>query len=311
MRYRRLGNSGLEVSETGLGTNNFGRRMNFKETRAVLDCAIDLGVNLIDTADMYSRGASESYIGRALRGKRGRVALATKFASRTFDGPHGEGGSRMHIVRAIEESLTRLNTDHVDLYQIHFPDPHTPIEETLRALDDLVRSGKVRYVGCSNFAPWQIADAAWVSRINSLPGFVSAQPEYSMLHRDGEADLLAVCSKYGLGILPYRPLAHGFLTGKYRRGEPPQPGLRLDGDEAARERRLTDTNFDLLDRLAAFAAERDRSLTDLAFAWLLAHPQVGSVIAGASNPEQMSQNAAASGWQLTADERDELDGILG
>ena len=310
MRYRHLGTSGLEVSETGLGTNNFGRRMGFKETRAVIDCAVDLGVNLIDTADMYSRGVSERYIGRAIRGKREKVLIATKFGFRIAEGPHGEGGSRKHVVDAIEDSLRRLGTDYLDLYQMHRPDPDTPIEETLRALDDLVRAGKVRYIGCSNFAPWQMVDAAWTSRVNGLARFVSTQPEYSTLHREGEGELLAVCTKHGLGILPYRPLAHGFLTGKYRRHEEPPPDLRLALDEAARARRLTDANFDVLDGLTEFAGKRGHSMTDLAFAWLLGHPEVSSVIAGASTPEQMSQNAAASDWQLTGEEMGELETIL-
>ncbi|MBI4304716.1 MAG: aldo/keto reductase [Chloroflexi bacterium] len=310
MRYRHLGNSGLEVSEIGLGTNNFGGRMDAAQAAAVIDRAIELGINMIDTANIYSKGLSEQYIGRAIKGKREKVLLATKFGMKWADGPHGMGGSRQHIADQVHGSLQRLGTDYIDVYQFHQPDPNTPLEETLRALDDLVRAGKVRYIGCSNFPGWQIADAAWTSDRNGLVKFVSAQPEYSMLERSIEKEVLPACRHFGLGILPYYPLAHGFLTGKYRRGMPPPQGTRLAVLESARQRRLTDQNFDVLERLEGWLKPRGHSMVDLAFAWLLAHPEVSSVIAGASTPNQVEQNAAACNWKLSNEELAEVNKAL-
>ncbi len=310
MKYRRLGASGLEVSETGIGTNNFGGRMNADQTAAVVHAALDNGINLFDTANMYSHGVSEEYLGKALAGRRSDAVIATKFGMFWEEGPNGMGGSRKHIMDSLEGSLKRLGTDHVDLYQIHRQDPDTPIEETLRALDDAVRAGKVRYIGCSNFDAWRIADAIWTSEHYNLARFVSAQPEYSMVVRDIESDILPACENYGLGILPYFPLAHGLLTGKYRRGQDVPEGTRLALTPAAQERRLTDSNFDLLEHLDRFVAERGKTLVDLAFAWLLAHGAVSSVIAGASNPDQVAQNAAAADWELSSKEMAELDGLL-
>ena len=224
MEYRRLGSSGLEVSEVGLGTNNFGGRMDLRQTQYVVRRSVDLGINLLDTANSYGGSLSEEYIGKSIDGIRDRVLLATKVASSMGDGPNGKGASRSHILEQIEGSLKRLNTDYIDLYQIHFPDPKTPIEETLSTLDDLVRQGKVRYIGCSNFPAWQVARAVEVSRGINLESFVSVQPQYSMLEREVEKELAPCCEAYGLGILPYFPLAHGFLTGKYRRGQPMPDG---------------------------------------------------------------------------------------
>ena len=310
MKYRRLGASGLEVSEIGIGTNNFGGRLDAKQSATVVHAALDRGINLFDTADIYSHGVSEEHLGKALDGRRQGALIATKFGMLWEEGPHGMGGSRKHIIDSLEGSLKRLKTDYIDLYQIHRQDPETPIEETLRALDDAVRDGKVRYIGCSNYDAWRIADAMWTSEHYGLARFVSAQPEYSMLVRDIEPEILPACSNYGLGILPYFPLAHGFLTGKYRRGEDVPEGTRLALTPAAQGRRLTDSNFDVLEALGAFVGERGKTLVELAFAWLLAHPTVSSVIAGASNPEQVTQNAAAAEWVLTAKEMAELGRVL-
>ena len=310
MKYRYLGNSGLEVSVIGLGTNNFGGRMEFKEAREVSFTALDEGVNLIDTANIYSHGNSEEIIGRSLVDRRDEALIATKFGLLWEDGPHGKGGSRKHIVDALEGSLRRLQTDHVDLYQIHMQDPETPIEETLRALDDMVRDGKVRYIGLSNFDPWRIADAQWTARHHGYTPFISSQPEYSMLERGVERAVLPVSENYGLGTLPYFPLAHGFLTGKYRRNEAVGENTRLALTPAAQERRLSDANFDILDQLEVFVEKRGHTIVELAFAWLLGTSAVSSVIAGASTPDQIRQNAAAADWELTADEMEELNGIL-
>ncbi len=310
MKYRRLGASGLEVSETGIGTNNFGGRLDAGKSADVVHAALDNGINLFDTANMYSHGVSEEYLGNALKGKRTQAVVASKFGMFWEEGPNGMGASRKHIMDSLEGSLQRLGTDYLDLYQVHRQDPNTPIDETLRALDDAVRDGKVRYIGCSNFDAWRIADAMWTSEHYNLARFVSAQPEYSMVVRDIEAEILPACENYGLGILPYFPLAHGLLTGKYRRGEDVPEGTRLALTPAAQDRRLTDQNFDLLYQLDQFVSTRGKTLVELAFAWLLAHPAVSSVIAGASNPDQVAQNAAAADWELSSDEMKELDGLL-
>ena len=220
MEYRKLGSSGLDVSVVGLGTNNFGRRLDYEATERVVLSALDEGVNTIDTANSYGDSLSEEYIGRALEGRRGEAVIATKVASPRGDGPNSVGASRKHILDQVEGSLKRLRTDHVDLYQVHFPDPTTPIDETLRTLDDLVRSGKVRYTGCSNFAGWQLAQAMERAIAVGSEPFASVQPPYSMLQRDIEKELVPCCEAYGVGILPYFPLANGLLTGKYRRGQP-------------------------------------------------------------------------------------------
>ncbi len=313
MEHRHLGNSGLEVSEIGLGTNNFGGRMDAAQAAEVLNAAIDCGVTLIDTADTYSKGLSEDYIGQALgdhTGKRSSVFIATKVGIIFGPGPSGQSGSRKHIMDGCEGSLRRLQTEYVDLFQFHRPDPKTPLEETLRAFDDLATQGKVRYIGNSNFAGWQIAEADWIARSGHMTPFVSTQPEYSMLERSIEAEVLPAARKYGLGILPYFPLAHGFLTGKYERGTAVPEGTRLALTPAAQDKRLTERNFDIIESLEDWVAKRGTSLVELAFAWLLAEPQISSVIAGASTPEQIAQNAAASGWRLTVEEKSELDAIL-
>jgi len=303
MKMRRLGDSGLKVSEVGLGCNNFGMRIGQDEATAVVDAAIDAGVILFDTADIYGGSQSEVMLGKALGARRKDVIVATKFAMTLGDWPpQNRGGSRRWIMQAVDDSLRRLGTDYIDLYQMHTPDPDTPIEETLSALDDLVRAGKVRYLGNSNFTGWQIADADWTARSKSLSRFVSAQNNYSLLERGVEAEVLPASERFGLGILPFFPLASGLLSGKYHRGEPAPEGSRLAAWGSRGAKSLSDRNFDRVEALAAWAAERDHTILDLAFAWLLGHPAVSSVIAGATRPEQVRGNAATADWVLTPDE---------
>jgi aryl-alcohol dehydrogenase-like predicted oxidoreductase len=301
MEHRRLGASGLKVSEIGLGCNNFGMRIDQEATTAVVDAAIESGVTFLDTADVYGgRGRSEEMIGEALKGgKRHQVVLATKFAAPMGDGPDQRGGSRRYVVEAVEASLKRLKTDFIDLYQMHQPDPDTPIDETLGALDDLVRGGKVRYIGNSNFTGWMIADADWVARSEHMNRFVSAQNNYSLLERRVEHEVTPACAKFGLGMLPYFPLASGMLTGKYRRGEAPPEGTRMAAWGPRAQAALNDRNFDKVEALTDWARERGHDLLELAFAWLLGHGVVSSVIAGATRPEQVKANAATAAWKLT------------
>ena len=308
MEYRYLGRSGLQVSAIGLGTNNFGGRLDAAASAVVINHALDMGINMIDTSNSYGGTYSEEYIGRALKGKRHQAVIATKVSSRMADGPNNAGNSRKHIMTEVENSLRRLNTDYIDLYQIHWQDANVPIEETLRALDDLVRQGKARYIGCSNFMAWQVCEAAWTSRSLGVTAFASVQPKYSLMDRAIEAELTPFCREYRMGILPYFPLENGFLTGKYKRGQVAPQGTRLaDGDRGM----FTDANFDLLEALEAFCAERGRSVLELAFAWLLANPDVSSVIAGATRAEQVVANAKAAAWTLTAQELAEVNAIIG
>lgn len=303
MTYRRLGASGLEVSVVGIGCNNFGGRMDAGEVQVVVDAALDAGINLFDTSDSYGNGASEELLGRAIKGRRDEVVVATKFASPLGTQPNNRGGgSRTYVMRAVEASLRRLGVDHIDLYQIHRPDPITPIEETLEALDDCVRAGKVRYLGNSNFAGWQIADADWVARSRNLHRFVSAQNNYSLLDRGVEAEVIPACERFGLGMLPFFPLASGMLTGKYRRGEAPPEGSRLaswPGDRAGRF--MNDANFDVVEALDKVADDAGVSILHLAMGGLAAQPTVSSVIAGAVTAEQVVANAAAGTWVPDAD----------
>ncbi len=299
MRYRRLGNSGLSVSVVGLGCNNFGRRIGLDQTRAVVHAALDAGITLFDTADIY--GESEDFLGEVLGSARADIVLATKFGMDMQGqlGPDwGARGSRRYIRKAIESSLRRLRTDWVDLYQLHAPDPSTPIEETLAALQELVGEGKVRYIGCSNFAAWQLADADWTARYRGASRFISAQNHYSLVERDVERELAPACEHLGVGILPFYPLANGLLSGKYRRGEDAPEGTRL----AMRPEWLTDRRFDRVEALEAYAEERGRSLLDVAIGGLAAQPAVASVIAGATKPEQVAANAAAGEWVPTAED---------
>ena len=310
MDVRRLGNSGLKVSVIGLGCNNFGMRIDQAQTQAVVDAAIEAGINFFDTADIYGATQSEVFLGKALGSRRQDVVVATKFGVKIGDDENRKGASRRWIMRAVEDSLRRLNTDYIDLYQLHFPDPDTGIDETLRALDDLVTQGKVRYIGNSNLAGWQIADADWTARCEHLTRFVSAQNLFSLLERDVEREVLPACQRFGLGFLPYFPLASGLLTGKYRRGEPPPEGTRLAVWGERGQKALSDKNFDVIEKLEAWAKARGHSLLELAFAWLLGHPVVSSVIAGATSPEQVRANVAAAGRELSPDELAQLHEVI-
>lgn len=313
MRYRRLGDSGLVVSVVGIGCNNFGRKLDAAGTKAVVDAAIESGINFFDTADIYGNphGASEEQLGAALRGRRDEVVVATKFGM-DMEGANGADrgarGARRYVVRAVEASLRRLGTDHIDLYQMHRPDPATPIEETLSALDDLVRAGKVRYLGNSNFAGWQIADADWTARTRNLTRFVSAQNHYNLVERDAETEVVPACERFGLGLLPFFPLASGLLSGKYRRGESAPQGTRLAEDRWAR--RLAGAPWDVIESLEKFAAERGRNLLDVAIGGLAARPAVASVIAGATTPDQVRANARAGAWEPSAEDREALATLL-
>lgn len=296
MEYRTVGNSGLKVSAVGLGTNNFGFRMDSSQARPVIDEALQLGVNFIDTADIYARGESERIIGEVLGSRRHQVVLATKVGMPMSDSPQERGSSRRWLMRAIDASLTRLKTDYVDLYQLHAPDPLTPILETLQALDDLVTQGKVRYVGHSNFAAWQAADADWTARTEHLARPISSQLRLNLLDRAATKESLPACRRFGLGLIPYLPLASGLLTGKYRRGVTPE-GTRLAKSSSAASI-LTEENFARLDRFEDFARTRHKTLLDLAFGWLLSHQEVSTVIAGATSAEQIRANVEAGQSRL-------------
>jgi aryl-alcohol dehydrogenase-like predicted oxidoreductase len=314
MRYRQLGESGLTVSVVGLGCNNFGGRLDKDGTRAVVDAALDVGITLFDTADIYGAepGASEDLLGQVLEGRRQGVVLGTKFGMSTEGRtlPEYEArGSRRYIRAAIDGSLRRLRTDYIDLYQLHEPDPRTPIEETLDALDELVREGKVRYIGSSNFTGWQIIDADWVARTSGGARFISAQNRYSLVEREVEADVVPASEHVGVGILPFFPLANGLLSGKYRRGEAAPAGTRLS--EARKAPVLENANWDVVEALQAFAAGRGITLLDVAIGGLAAQPAVASVIAGATKPEQIRANAAAGLWEPTAADLVELDELTG
>jgi len=310
MTYRRLGRSGLVVSTVGLGCNNFGSRIDKAGTSTVLDAAFDVGITLLDTSDSY--GDSEILIGELLQGRRDDVVIATKFGS-DVKGRNGSDwgarGSRRYIRRAIESSLTRLRTDHVDLYQLHKPDPQTPIEETLDALDELIREGKIRYAGSSNLTGWQVAEAEWQARTAHSQRFISAQNHWNLLERGIEADLVPACEHYGIGVLPFFPLESGLLTGKYRRGEPAPEDSRFK--VWGREAGLTEQRFDVIEKLTAFAGERGVSVLDIAIGWLAAQPSVASVIAGATKPEQVRANAATIRWTPTPDDLAAIDELTG
>jgi aryl-alcohol dehydrogenase-like predicted oxidoreductase len=310
LEQRNLGKSGLRVSAVGLGCNNFGGRVDFEATRRVVHKALDLGITFFDEADTYGdpRGSSETCIGQILGDRRKDIVLATKFA-RPMDGSgRFEGASRRYIIAEVEASLRRLRTDWIDLYQQHQPDPLTPIEETLRALDDLVSAGKVRYIGSSTLPGWQVVEAQWTSKHHGLHHFVSCQEEYSLLARALDHEMMPMLEAYGLGLIPFRPLADGLLTGKYRRGAPLPAGTRLGSMPRAAGRYLSEENWAVVERLEGFAAERGHTLLELALSWLLRRPAVASVIAGATRPEQVEENVHAAGaWRLTADEMQEID----
>jgi aryl-alcohol dehydrogenase-like predicted oxidoreductase len=305
---RKLGSSGLEVSVVGLGANNFGSRMDLEATRRVVHKALDLGVTFIDTADAYSSGGSEDLLGQILGERRQQVVLATKFGMATGGSRSLAGASRGYIARAVEESLRRLRTDWIDLYQLHRPDPATPIEETLRALDHLVRQGKVRHIGCSNLSGAQVEEAQRTAQQGRLTPFASAQDRYSLLERGIERELVPILHKSGMALLPYFPLAGGLLSGKFKRGAPLPPNTRMSQRRYS-DRFVNERNWRLTEELDAFARRRGRSLLELAFGWLLGQAVVASIPAGASTPEQLEQNVRAAGWKLSAEELAEVDRI--
>jgi aryl-alcohol dehydrogenase-like predicted oxidoreductase len=308
MQIRNLGGSGLRVSAVGLGCNNFGQRTDLETSRKVIHRAIDLGVTLFDTADIYAgQGGSETVLGEVLGNRRKDIVLATKFSKPMASDGTKQGASRRYIMSAVEASLRRLKTDYIDLYQQHDYDTLTPLEETLRALDDLIRQGKVRYIGNSNFPAWRVAEAEYVARAINVNHFISCQDEYSLLVRDIEKDLLPAAREYNLGLLPFFPLASGLLTGKYKRGAPAPEDTRFSKAPALRERYVMPRNEEIVEKLRAFAQARGHSLLELAFSWLAARPQVASVIAGATRVEQVEQNVSAIGWTLSAEEIAEVD----
>jgi aryl-alcohol dehydrogenase-like predicted oxidoreductase len=310
MQTRKLGRLGPDVSLVGLGTNNFGGRIDAAAAALVLDRALDLGITLIDTADTYgNKGGSEEILGNLLGPRRKTIVLATKFGLPMDDAGKLRGASRRYIMQAVEASLRRLKTDWIDVYQLHRPDPATPIEETLRALDDLKQAGKIRFIGCSNLSAAQIEEARSVAARDRLTSFVCCQDEYSLIERGLEKDRLSVMQEDGLGLLSYFPLASGLLTGKYRRDAPLPPGTRLARSAHHADDLLTSRNWRIVEALSAFAAARGRSLLELAMSWLASRPYVSSIIAGATRPEQVEQNIAAIGWTLTPAELAEIDRI--
>ena len=310
MEYRNLGSSGLRVSLVGLGCNNFGMRLDLEQTLAVVDRAFDLGITLFDTADMYGgRGGSETQLGKILGHRRKDIVLASKFGMAMSDDGTKIGASRRYIMSAVEDSLRRLKTDWIDLYQLHQPDPLTPLDETMQALDDLVTQGKIRYIGCSNLPSWQVVESQWISKSMGLNRFVSCQDEYNILNRNVEAELIPAMQKYGCGLLPYFPLASGLLTGKYKRTEMPEGARLTDMPTFANRIYLTDENFDIVDNLHKFAHKTGHSILELAFGWMASRPTTASIIAGATKPEQIDANVAAVNWVLSQSEIDEVNKI--
>ncbi len=308
MQQRSLGKSGLRVSLVGLGCNTFGGQLDLEASRAIVHKALELGITFFDTSDNYGNyGGSEECLGKSLGPRRKDVIVATKFASPMNKEGTLQGASRRYVMSAVEASLRRLNTDWIDLYQIHRPDPLTPIEETLRALDDLVRQGKVRYLGCSNFPAWQVVDAHWTAKHDCLAPLVSCQDQYSLVARAIERDLLPAMQACELGLLPYAPLSAGLLTGKYRQGQPMPDGVRLAGRPDLAQKYVSDERYATVERLRVFCAERDHSMLELAFSWLAAQPVVASVMAGVTTVAQLESNVAAVGWHLGRDDLDAID----
>ena len=311
MEYRNLGNSELNVSILSLGCLNFGMFCDQETTTEIINTAIDLGVNCIDTAALYGgpKGHCETLVGKAIEGQRDKVILATKFGADSNARGSGlkGGGKRDYIVTSVEESLTRLNIDYIDLYQMHFPDHETPIDETLRALDDLVTSGKVRYIGSSNFASWQISEAAWTSITNEVSNFVSLQTRYSILNRDMEKEIVPACEKHNISILPFFPLESGLLTGKVKRDEDPPPGTRLAIWGGAFR---SDSKFDVMEKITEFGQSIDRNILEMSLSWAANQNQIGSVLVGATKSEQLIQNINAISWKMSPEEMDSINIIL-
>ena len=309
MEYRQLGKSGLRVSAIGLGTNQFGGKVDQAGVNNIIDSAIDLGINFIDTADVYTKGQSETTLGVALRGKWHKVVLATKVYNATGEGPNDYGSSRYHIINGVDASLKRLQSEHIDVLQLHRYDATAPLDEILRALDDLVSAGKIRYIGASNYMAWQLAEANTVAEWHGWTRFVSVQNHYHMFERDIEREVLPYCKARNVGILPFFPLAGGFLTGKYRRGQAAPAGSRGESSPYV-QKYMTDSNYDKVEAMEAWAQERGHTMGDLAHAWLLGHPEVSSVISGATSIDQIKANASSAGWKLSADEMAEVNKIL-
>lgn len=306
MQFRKLGASGLKVSAIGLGCNPFGNEVDASTAEAIVSSAIELGVNYFDTADSYYEGRSEEYLGRALKGRRHEVLIATKFGNRVGPGPNDAGASRHHIFASCEASLRRLQTDYVDLYQVHTPDRETPIEETLDALNALVQQGKARYIGCSNFFEWEVVEAYWIARSRGLRSFITCQDFYNLLYRDVEKRMLPMCIKYGLGLIPYLPLAGALLSGSYQRNVPPAPGSR-GAIRPTFKFWDSDRNWTVQEGLAALAQQRGWSLPRMAIAWLLTRPMVPTVIAGADRPEHIEDNTRALEMVFTPEDLEDID----
>ena len=322
MEYRTLGQSGLRLSEItlGCGSNTFAGRADEATSIDIINNALDLGINCVDTAETYAEGRSETLIGKALRGKRDKVVIATKFGKDRSVGPDEQRASRRRIMRAVEGSLKRLNTDYIDLYILHEPDPATPLAETLRTLDDLIRAGKVRYIACSDFASWQLCESLWISSQQGFESFIAASAFYSLVNRDAERELIPACRKLGVGMVPTAPLAGGFLTGKYRRGKEKPASSRFASaapfanairqDLSVYDKILTDPNFDRLAALENFAEERGHTISELAMAWLLSDPQIGTVPVGVTEAGQLASHVSATAWKLTAEDRMRIDQFL-
>ena len=310
MEYRQLGRAGIRVSVIGLGTNRFGAAsLPQHEVNKVVDAAQDLGINFIDTANTYTQQQSEETLGHALKGRWHRFVVATKFVLPVGKGPNERGASRYHMKHAVEASLRRLQSDHIDLYYVHRWDPYTPLEETLRGLDDLVRQGKIGYVGVSDFAAWQLAKTDTVAELKGWTAVTAIQSEYHLLNRQVESEVLPYCQAYNVAFVPYYPLAGGFLTGKYRRGETPPPGSR--GESNARvQAYMTDAHYDVIEALTPWAKAQGRGLNELAQAWLMAQPQVCSVITGASRLEHLLSNAKAAEWVLNEEDVATISAML-
>jgi aryl-alcohol dehydrogenase-like predicted oxidoreductase len=309
LEQRNLGRSGLQVSLVGLGCNNFAGRIDFDATKRVVHKALDLGITLFDNADTYGdpRGGAEEYLGKLLGPRRKDVVLATKFGRPMDAAGKLQGASRGYIIDAIEASLRRLQTDYIDLYWQHIEDPRTPIEETMRAMDDLVRQGKVRYIACSTLSAWQVVEANWTARSHGGAEYVACQERYSLLERDYEANMSRMVEACGLGLIPFSPLANGLLTGKYRRNRELPQGARLTTGQRMAERYLTERNWTVVERLADFCEGRGRTMLELAMSWLAARPAVASIIAGATRPEQLEENVNSVAWRLTQEDMDEID----